>query len=43
MLRDEVAGRVAAGASRRDAVDAVAASTGLSRRVVYDAATRQLD
>jgi 16S rRNA (cytidine1402-2'-O)-methyltransferase len=42
-LRDEVAGRVAAGASRRDAVDAVAATSGLPRRVVYDAATRSLD
>jgi 16S rRNA (cytidine1402-2'-O)-methyltransferase len=42
-LRDEVAGRVAAGSSRRDAVDAVAATSGLPRRVVYDAATRSLD
>jgi 16S rRNA (cytidine1402-2'-O)-methyltransferase len=42
-LRDQVAERVAAGASRRDAVDAVAAASGLPRRVVYDAATRSLD
>jgi 16S rRNA (cytidine1402-2'-O)-methyltransferase len=35
-LRDEVATQVAAGSSRRDAVDAVAASHGLSRREVYD-------
>jgi 16S rRNA (cytidine1402-2'-O)-methyltransferase len=36
VLRDEVAEQVAAGSSRRDAVDAVAASHGLSRRQVYD-------
>ncbi|HEX3900233.1 MAG TPA: 16S rRNA (cytidine(1402)-2'-O)-methyltransferase [Mycobacteriales bacterium] len=42
-LRDQVAGRVAAGASRRDAVDAVAAASGLPRRVVYGAATRSFD
>lgn len=41
-LRDEVGELVAAGASRRDAVDAVALAHGLSRRVVYDAATRSL-
>jgi 16S rRNA (cytidine1402-2'-O)-methyltransferase len=35
-LRDEVAEQVAAGSSRRDAVDAVAGSHGLSRREVYD-------
>jgi 16S rRNA (cytidine1402-2'-O)-methyltransferase len=35
-LRDEVAEQVTAGSSRRDAVDAVAASHGLSRREVYD-------
>ncbi len=38
-LRQEVDGLVAAGMSRRDAVDAVAADRGLKRRVVYDAAT----
>jgi 16S rRNA (cytidine1402-2'-O)-methyltransferase len=38
-LRRDVEARVTAGASRRDAVDAVAAETGLSRRVVYAAAT----
>jgi 16S rRNA (cytidine1402-2'-O)-methyltransferase len=37
-LRDEVAALVAAGSTRRDAIDAVAASTGLARRVVYAAA-----
>jgi 16S rRNA (cytidine1402-2'-O)-methyltransferase len=37
-LRDEVAARVASGETRRDAVDAVAAVNGLSRRVVYEAA-----
>lgn len=42
-LRDQVAARVAAGATRRDAVDAVAADNGLPRRVVYDAATRSVD
>jgi 16S rRNA (cytidine1402-2'-O)-methyltransferase len=42
-LRDLVAVRVAAGASRRDAVDAVAAASGLARRVVYEAATRPTD
>ena len=40
-LRRDVEARVTAGASRRDAVDAVAAQTGLARRVVYDAATRK--
>jgi 16S rRNA (cytidine1402-2'-O)-methyltransferase len=35
-LRDEVAALVAQGSSRRDAVDAVAGSHGLSRREVYD-------
>jgi 16S rRNA (cytidine1402-2'-O)-methyltransferase len=38
-LRCDVEARVTAGASRRDAVDAVAAETGLPRRVVYAAAT----
>jgi 16S rRNA (cytidine1402-2'-O)-methyltransferase len=42
-LRLQVADRVAAGATRRDAVDAVAAVSGLPRRVVYDAATRSFD
>jgi 16S rRNA (cytidine1402-2'-O)-methyltransferase len=37
-LRAEVVALVAAGASRRDAVDAVAADNGLARRLVYDAA-----
>jgi 16S rRNA (cytidine1402-2'-O)-methyltransferase len=41
-LRREVEARVTAGATRRDAVDEVAAETGLSRRVVYAAATRKL-
>jgi 16S rRNA (cytidine1402-2'-O)-methyltransferase len=36
-LRDEVAAAVASGSSRRDAVDAVAGSHGMSRRRVYDA------
>jgi 16S rRNA (cytidine1402-2'-O)-methyltransferase len=36
-----VAERMAAGDSRRDAVDAVAATTGVSRRTVYAAATRR--
>jgi 16S rRNA (cytidine1402-2'-O)-methyltransferase len=36
-LVEEVDALVAAGSSRRDAVDAVAGSHGLSRRVVYDA------
>jgi 16S rRNA (cytidine1402-2'-O)-methyltransferase len=36
-LRAEVAAAVAAGSSRRDAVDAVAGSHGLARRRVYDA------
>ncbi|HVT20829.1 MAG TPA: 16S rRNA (cytidine(1402)-2'-O)-methyltransferase [Mycobacteriales bacterium] len=40
-LRQAVERRVAAGASRRDAVDAVASETGLPRRVVYDAATKK--
>jgi 16S rRNA (cytidine1402-2'-O)-methyltransferase len=35
-LRSEVAAQVAGGSSRRDAVDAVAGSHGLSRREVYD-------
>jgi 16S rRNA (cytidine1402-2'-O)-methyltransferase len=37
---DEVAGRVADGASRRDAIAAVAAERGLRRRTVYDAVVR---
>jgi 16S rRNA (cytidine1402-2'-O)-methyltransferase len=41
-LRRAVEAGVTAGASRRDAVDAVAAETGLSRRVVYQAATEKL-
>lgn len=40
-LRHAVEARVTAGTSRRDAVDSVAAETGLARRVVYDAATRK--
>src|SRR4051794_30521278 len=36
-LVEEVAALVAAGSTRRDAVDAVAGSHGLARRVVYDA------
>ncbi|HEX3707915.1 MAG TPA: 16S rRNA (cytidine(1402)-2'-O)-methyltransferase [Mycobacteriales bacterium] len=39
-LHADVAALMASGSTRRDAVDAVAASTGLSRRVVYEAATR---
>ncbi|HVV77039.1 MAG TPA: 16S rRNA (cytidine(1402)-2'-O)-methyltransferase [Mycobacteriales bacterium] len=39
-LRRQVEAKVVEGLSRRDAVDAVAAATGMSRRVVYDAATR---
>jgi 16S rRNA (cytidine1402-2'-O)-methyltransferase len=39
VLAAEVAERMAAGASRRDAVDQVAAVRGLARRVVYAAAT----
>jgi 16S rRNA (cytidine1402-2'-O)-methyltransferase len=39
VLAAEVAERMAAGASRRDSVDAVAAARGLARRVVYAAAT----
>lgn len=38
-LRRDVEARVAGGATRRDAIDQVTAATGLSRRVVYDAAT----
>jgi len=38
-LRALVDGRVAAGSTRRDAVDAVTAETGLSRKAVYAAAT----
>lgn len=38
LLRSEVESRMAAGLTRRDAVDGVAAANGLSRRVVYDAA-----
>jgi 16S rRNA (cytidine1402-2'-O)-methyltransferase len=38
-LADEVQAAVDAGATRRDAVDAVAARRGLARRVVYAAAT----
>ncbi|MGN6474505.1 MAG: 16S rRNA (cytidine(1402)-2'-O)-methyltransferase [Mycobacteriales bacterium] len=41
-LRRAVETRVAAGATRRDAVDAVATETGVARRVVYDAATKNL-
>ena len=37
-LATQVAAQVAAGLSRRDAVDAVAAATGLNRKVVYAAA-----
>jgi len=40
ILRAEVNSFVAGGMSRRDAVDAVARSRGISRRVVYDAANR---
>jgi 16S rRNA (cytidine1402-2'-O)-methyltransferase len=36
LLRDEVAAQVARGSSQRDAVDAVAALHGLSRRQVYE-------
>jgi 16S rRNA (cytidine1402-2'-O)-methyltransferase len=39
VLAGEVAQRMATGASRRDAVDQVAAARGLPRRVVYAAAT----
>jgi 16S rRNA (cytidine1402-2'-O)-methyltransferase len=39
VLAGEVAQRMATGASRRDAVDQVAAARGLARRVVYAAAT----
>lgn len=39
-IRRDVEAKVAEGMTRRDAVDAVAAVTGLSRRVVYDAATK---
>lgn len=39
-LATEVAELVAAGSTRRDAVDAVAARHGLARRIVYAAATR---
>jgi 16S rRNA (cytidine1402-2'-O)-methyltransferase len=42
-LRDEVAEHVAAGSSRRDAVDAVAGSYGLSRREVYDVVLGKAD
>jgi 16S rRNA (cytidine1402-2'-O)-methyltransferase len=38
-LAEEVAALVAAGSTRRDAVDAVAAAHGLARRSVYDALT----
>jgi 16S rRNA (cytidine1402-2'-O)-methyltransferase len=41
LLRRAVEERVAQGATRRDAVDAVAVETGQPRRVVYDAATRK--
>lgn len=37
----DVETRIAHGATRRDAVDEVATARGLSRRVVYDAATRR--
>ena len=40
-LRRDVEARVTAGATRRDAVDAVAVESGLSRRVVYDIATKK--
>jgi 16S rRNA (cytidine1402-2'-O)-methyltransferase len=40
LLRDEVDQLVASGASRRDAIDTIAAERGLKRRVVYEAATR---
>jgi 16S rRNA (cytidine1402-2'-O)-methyltransferase len=40
-LRRDVESRVANGQTRRDAVSAVAAATGVARRVVYDAATRK--
>lgn len=40
-LRREVEARMTGGATRRDAIDAVAADAGLSRRVVYDAATQK--
>lgn len=39
-LTSDVSSLVAAGMSRRDAVDAVARSRGISRRVVYDVANR---
>jgi 16S rRNA (cytidine1402-2'-O)-methyltransferase len=39
VLAGEVAQRMATGASRRDAVDQVAAARGIARRVVYAAAT----
>jgi 16S rRNA (cytidine1402-2'-O)-methyltransferase len=39
VLATEVAERMAAGSTRRDAVDQVAAARGLARRVVYAAAT----
>jgi 16S rRNA (cytidine1402-2'-O)-methyltransferase len=41
MLAAAVAELAAAGGSRRDAIDAVAARFGLARRVVYAAATRR--
>jgi 16S rRNA (cytidine1402-2'-O)-methyltransferase len=41
-LREQVDELVARGATRRDAVDNVAADNGLPRRVVYDAATSRL-
>ncbi|HWC35787.1 MAG TPA: 16S rRNA (cytidine(1402)-2'-O)-methyltransferase [Mycobacteriales bacterium] len=40
-LHEAVAAQVAEGATRRDAIDAVATATGLPRRVVYDAATKK--
>jgi 16S rRNA (cytidine1402-2'-O)-methyltransferase len=42
-LRDEVAEQVAAGLSRRDAVDSVAGRHGLSRREVYNLVVRAPD
>jgi 16S rRNA (cytidine1402-2'-O)-methyltransferase len=43
VLRHEVAEQVARGSSRRDAVDAVAGSYGLSRRQVYDVVLTEND
>ncbi len=41
-IRRDVEAKVAEGMTRRDAVDAVSGATGLPRRVVYDAATKNL-